>query len=327
MINGKRYHRGVPEAIDKKSALKAENVFKTALLQGRLKEVERRKYIKLNELIAEYLRYSKVNKISYSNDEIYCNHFLSFIGNKGINEIEPNLIEKYKEHRKTNVSNATVNRELNSISKMFSIAVENEWLDENPCFKVKKLRVENKQERFLTEEEEARLLDACILDKAYLRPIIICALHTGMRKGEILNLRWSCVNFTHRYIDVLKTKSGKARKIPLSNTLYQELDSVPKLTEFLFTNPATKKPYYDLKKPFQRLCDKAEITDLRFHDLRHTAATRMVKAGIDLIVVQELLGHHDIKTTMRYSHPVPNRKLDAINALDKQFMPVYSASC
>jgi len=335
MINGKRYHRAVPEASEKKQAAKAEAVFKTALLQGRLKEVERRKYIDLKELISEYLQYSKTNKISYSNDEIYCNHFLNFIGNKDINEITPQHIEKYKNHRQKEsiivvkkdkdgnetkitkyIQNSTINRELNSISKMFSIAVENDWLDENPCFKVKKLRVENKQERFLTKEEETRLFDACILDKAYLRPIIICALHTGMRKAEILNLKWSCVDFTHKYIDVLKTKSGKARKIPISNTLFQELENMPRTSEYVFTNLATKKPYYDLKKPFERLCDKADINDLRFHDLRHTAATRMVSAGIDLVVVQELLGHHDIKTTMRYSHPVPERKLDAINALD-----------
>lgn len=87
-------------------------------------------------------------------------------------------------------------------------------------------------------------------------------------------------------------------------------------TEYVFTNPETQKTYYDLKKPFKRLCDKAKITNLRFHDLRHTVATRMVSSSIDLVVVQELLGHNDIKTTMRYSHPVPQRKLEAVNALD-----------
>jgi len=144
-----------------------------------------------------------------------------------------------------------------------------------------------------------------------------------MRKGEILSLKFSCLNLDTEkpYIDVLKTKSGKARQIALTKTLYSELCEMKEMSDakkadYVFINPITKKPYYDLKKPFNRLCGRADIEDLTFHDLRHTAATKMVSAGIDLVVVQEILGHNDIKTTMRYSHPVPERKFAAINVLD-----------
>jgi len=318
MIRGKRYHKGVPEATCKKDVEKAEIIFKACLLQGKYSLVEDRKYMPLFKLIDEYLKYSKINKISCENDVIYTNHLKNIIGNKDINEITPQIIERYKRIRKEVVQNSTINRELNSISKMFSIAVENKWIDENPCFKVKKLREENRKIRFLTVEEEIKLFKACIEDKAYLKPIIICALHTGMRKSEIIKLKWSCVNLYDEkpYIDILKTKSGKVRKIPMSSILKEELEKLNQDTEYVFINPETQKTYYDLKKPFKRLCDKAGVTNLTFNHLRHTAGTRMVAAGIDLVVVQDILGHSDIKTTMRYSHPVPERKLEAIRALE-----------
>ena len=137
-----------------------------------------------------------------------------------------------------------------------------------------------------------------------------------MRKAEYLRLKWSSVDLEQGYLDILKTKSGKARQIPISKTLRAELEKIEDKTEYVFLNPDTNLPFYDLKKPFERLCAKAGVKGVTCHTLRHTAATRMVNAGIDLVVVQELLGHADIKTTMIYSHPVPERKVQAINALN-----------
>jgi integrase len=151
-----------------------------------------------------------------------------------------------------------------------------------------------------------------------MKPILICALHTGMRKGEILSLKWECVDLEERYITLLKTKSGKKRIIPISNRLFEELDILNqnKLSEYVFVNPETKNPYYDLKRAFNLLCKEANVKNFVFHDIRHTAATRMVAAGIDLAVVREVLGHSDISTTMRYAHPVPEQKKKAIEALN-----------
>ena len=119
-----------------------------------------------------------------------------------------------------------------------------------------------------------------------------------MRRGEILNLEWKNVDLKRKVITLTATKSGKVRKIPISETLCKELNNLNKnkVSEFVFTNPKTNKNFTDIKKSFKSICTDAKIKNLRFHDLRHTAATRMVSVGIDLVVVQEILGHIFIKT-------------------------------
>ena len=128
----------------------------------------------------------------------------------------------------------------------------------------------------------------------------------------------SSIDFGNRYIELLQTKSGKARKIPISDKLMIELYKLKeqKLSEYVFTNPYTRTKYVSIHKGFGEVLKKANIKNFRFHDLRHTAATRMTEMGIDLAVVQEILGHSDVKTTMRYAHPVPERKLKAIEVLN-----------
>ena len=135
-------------------------------------------------------------------------------------------------------------------------------------------------------------------------------------QGEILNLKWNNIDFEYNFIELLDTKSGKSRRIPLSNILKNILERLEKTSEYVFINPKTNKPYTDLKKSFKKVLMNANIENFRFHDLRHTVATRLVEKGIDLVVVQEILGHSKLTTTQRYAHPVPQRKLDAINVLN-----------
>ena len=137
-----------------------------------------------------------------------------------------------------------------------------------------------------------------------------------MRRGEILNLKWSNIDFDYGFIELLDTKSGKARKVPMSVILRDVFDSIDRVSEYVFINPKTKKPYLDLKKSFHKVMELADIQNFRFHDLRHTVATRLVEKGIDLLVVMDILGHSKIETTMRYAHPIPKRKSDAISVLN-----------
>lgn len=137
-----------------------------------------------------------------------------------------------------------------------------------------------------------------------------------MRRGEIFNLKWSNIDFDYGFIELLETKSGKSRKIPLSKTMLELLNNTPRISEFVFVNKDTSYPYTDIKHGFSTVLEKADIQNFRFHDLRHTVATRLVEKGIDLVVVKEILGHSKIDTTMRYAHAVPKRKLEAIEVLN-----------
>lgn len=239
----------------------------------------------------------------------------------------------YKEVEKLCVrSNSTVNRHVEVLSKIFSLCIDNKLLAENPCRAVQDLREENFKIRFLTTEEEKALFSAIeaphksltgniTYPYIHLKPLVICALQTGMRRGEIFNLKWSHIDFKDGFIEVLKTKSGKARKIPISPRLDLLLKDIlaTSTSDYVFINPETNKPYTDIKKSFNTVVKKANIANFRFHDLRHTVATRMVESGADLLVVKEILGHSDIKTTMRYAHPVPENKRRAINYLSNLY--------
>ena len=196
---------------------------------------------------------------------------------------------------------------------MFNLGIDNGLITQNPVSKVKKLQEDNHKIRFLTIEEENRLYKAL---PDFLKPIVTVALQTGMRKGEILNLQWNNIDFEYGFIELLKTKSGKARKIPISDKLWQVLNNQNKNNKYVFINPETGLPYVDIKKSFNKAKEEAGIKDFRFHDLRHTVATRLVEKGIDLLVVMDILGHTNIETTMRYAHPIPKRKQDAISVLN-----------
>ncbi|MCD7878947.1 MAG: site-specific integrase [Candidatus Gastranaerophilales bacterium] len=135
-----------------------------------------------------------------------------------------------------------------------------------------------------------------------------------MRKGEILALKWK--NIDNKYIHILESKSGNSRKIPNSGQLKELLYNIPKDNEYVFYNHQSKTKYTDIKRQFNTAIKNANIDNFRFHDLRHTAATRMVNNGIDLVVVKEILGHADIKTTMRYAHSLEETKIKAINILN-----------
>lgn len=253
----------------------------------------------------------------------------------GKNGIRKKYIYKEIETEKTR-ANSTINRHIEMLSKMFNLCIENNISDTNPCQSIKHLREENYKIRFLTFEEEKRLFNAIEYhytvknkDKndyefypyIHLKNIIICALQTGMRRSEIFTLKWGQIDLKKGFIELLKTKSGKVRKIPISPSLRLILEDMllEKQNDYVFINPETSQPYVDIKKSFSSLLKKAEIENFRFHDLRHTVATRMVEGGADLLVVQEILGHSNIQTTMRYAHPVPERKKNAIDLLSRTY--------
>ncbi len=242
-----------------------------------------------------------------------------FFDAKKLSEISSNDIDDYKHFRLQQVKPATVNRELACLSHLFNLAKrQKRFFGENPVSISKLLPEHNQIERILTKDEEVRLLDS---SPPALQAILLCALHTGMRKNEILSLNWDNVDLNKKLITLehTNTKSKKMRRIPINSTLRkilleQKLKVGSSDFVFLSTKGSPYKRHDSLKQAYTGACRRAKIKGLRFHDLRHTAATRMIESGASIVVVSRILGHADLKTTMRYAHPEDSLK-DAVEAL------------
>lgn len=261
--------------------------------------------------------YSKQNKRSWTRDEISLDHLKEFFKEKHLSEITPELIEKYKLKRTADgVSPATVNRELACLKTLFVKAIEWEKAERNPAAKIKKLRESKPRERILTVEEMRRLLKVASPE---IRPVLIIALNTGMRRGEILGLRWRDVDFVKGFILIEDSKSGRSRKVPMNGLVFETLQAMNREREFVFENPDTRTAVKDVKTAFKGACRRAEIKGIRFHDLRHTAASRMIEAGADLVTVSKILGHATIQMTMRYCHSTPENMRRAVEKLSEVF--------
>jgi integrase len=238
-----------------------------------------------------------------------------------LSEIGPFLVEKYKLSRKVEKAEpATINRELGCLRHMFNMAIKWKKAQGNPVREVKFLKEPEAKDRILSEEEEAKLLEAIRTGhKAkHLEPIIITALNTGMRKGEILNLKWSNVDFKNGFIIVEGTKNGEIRKIPTNKKLTETLEGAKKGSKGEYVFSENGKPYQDVKTAWWTALKNAGIENFTFHGLRHTFGSRLGMKGYDIKTIAELMGHKDIKMTMRYSHPTPEHKRNAVESLCDQ---------
>ena len=156
------------------------------------------------------------------------------------------------------------------------------------------------------------------VEREYLRPLVTVALYAGPRRGELLQLRWSNVDFGLNLINFTETKTNRDRAVPMEPIVREallELSQQHGSAEYVFTNPDTGTRYADVKKSFSASCQEAGITNFTFHDLRHTFGTRLADAGVDVVKIKELMGHASIVTTMRYIHATDQGKRGAITVL------------
>jgi len=290
---------------------------KTDIKRGEFRLPGKRK-IKFEEFAEEYMEYAKVNKRSWDRDEAILKHLVPHFKGMSLSKINPKHVEEYKQNRLEQVKPATVNRELNLFKFMFSLAERWKYANANPVKEVKFLQESQYVMRILNEEEIRRLIEVA---SDRLRPVIILALNTAMRKSEILYLRWTDIDFAGCYIYLKKTKSNVMRKIPMNSIVSSSLKKMKRKNDFVFPGLGEKERFSNIFYSFKQACKKAGIKDMRFHDLRHTAATLMITGGSDLVTVSQLLGHSDIKMTMRYAHPTPENKRNAVNILASIFEP------
>ena len=222
VLNGKRKWESVGRVghVSKADAKKLLALRKTEVLQGKFKTAKKKVIPTFAEFAQEYLEYAKQNKKSWDRDMYSLRKLVPFFGSYKLSEISPILIEKYKLKRKDIVSDRTVNIELVLLKRMFYLGISWNRCESNPMHKVSLFKQAEPKERILTQDEEKKLLDA---SPEHLRPIIITALQTGMRYGEILNLTWDNVDLETGYIRIKESKSGKGRNIPINDTLEKTL--------------------------------------------------------------------------------------------------------
>ncbi len=277
------------------------------------------------ELKEKYMReHSAVHKAQSSHERDFSTFKQLDRGFKGLtlSQITPSKISDYKALRqREGKKTATISKELELLRNALNYAAgEWQWLERNPFERVKIEKPNNKVDRPLTFEEEKRLLDASL---PWLKDIIVFALHTGMRRGEILSLQWEHIDFERKTAILLKTKNKEKRTVPLNETVLRLLRSKRKrgnVSEHIFTSQlGTKRDTANLLRAFRAARTRTGLETLRFHDLRHSFATRLVQSGIDLYVVKELLGHKSINVTARYAHHNPESLRHGVDALDKKF--------
>lgn len=326
-IKGVRYRGSIPEARTKYKAQEAERKIRDEIFEGRYGKAQSRKALK--EFFEEiYLPWAKANKRSWKSDESRIKPILAHFGGKNLTDISPFLVEKYKITRSKSVTKygstrtvAAVNRELALLSRIFTMAIRDRHASKNPVAEVGLFKGEAGRTRYLLPEEEAQLL-AVAANHKQLRLVILIALHTGMRRGEILKLKRKDVDFYRGEIHVTQTKTDEDRTVPMNDTLRLELTShIASLeSEYLFANLKTGKPIASIQRAFEAARLDAGLEDFRFHDLRHTAATRMAEAGVDPFTIAAILGHRDVKTTARYAHATMMAKRRAVTALEGQLV-------
>jgi integrase len=313
-FNGKRVRKKV--GTSKKMADLALNDIELRITKREFLGIAEQKKMLFDKLCDDYLDFSKANKASssYRRDTISIKNLSKCFGTRMISEMTASDLERYKIERSKEVSMATVNRELSCIKHMFNKAVHWGYLTRNPLRDVQDFKEPPGRVRYLTDVEIEILLNSCF---GHIKNIVTVALNTGMRKGEILNLRWQDVDLRNRLIIIRNAKNNESRTIPINETLHDMFRMLIPTTdgEYIFANKEGK-PFGDVRTSFRNALRRAGIKDFRFHDLRHTFASKLVMRGVDIRTVQTLLGHKDIAMTMRYSHLSDSHLKEAVKKLE-----------
>ena len=221
-----------------------------------------------------------------------------------LGDIKPRHIEEFKAARAAVVSDKTVANELAVLSVFFRTAVKMEYLDRNPMDSVERVRPVAKTPRYLTRKEAAALLAA---SPDYERAIWTVLLYTGMRRGEVENLEWEDVDLRRKVLTLRVRrdwlpKGKRSRGVPMHPEVKAALKGLPRRSDRLVFATRNGTPLKHLDRKFKRCVEKAGLRDVTIHTLRHTCASHLVMAGVDLPTVAKILGHRDITTTMRYAH-------------------------
>lgn len=284
-------------------------------------KAEKRAVIRYAALADQHLDYARSYQKSSANVErIMRLHLKPRWGKLRLDEITQPAVAKWlAEKAQEGLAPATVEKVRVTLHRSFELALR--WdmagVTRNPVKGIPRKPINNGRDRYVSAAEAKRLLAACEVSlNPQLKHIVPLLLYTGARVSELLHAQWRHIDLDKRSWLIPTSKTGKARHVPLSQPAVAILKAVPRFKDcpYVVPNPETKLPFVTIKRAWQTARKEAALPDLRIHDLRHSAASFMINAGIDLFAVGKVLGHADHKSTMRYSHLANDTLLAAVEA-------------
>lgn len=320
-----RYKETLAPGISLAAAKERARALVNALLTGTF-ERDRAPSKKLREAFDEYLKWADANRAASADDRRdHANAIVASVGDLALDAITPFHIERFKTERaKAGRAPGTINRHLATLKHFIGLASDWGWLPREKAAALRRVKLAKEppgRVRYLSRDEEGKLLATAEPD---LRTAIFVACLSGMRRAEMVSLRWSNVDLHARVIVLTKTKANRVRRIPINDALHAVLaplrEGAAPESHVLRRNGAPWSPH-TLSILFAETARAAGITNLRLHDLRHDFATRLVRAGKPINVVATLLGHSTLTTTQRYAHVEDSTLRAAVASIASPTLP------
>ncbi len=298
-FNGKLIRRSIGDRV---LAEKTMEEIRRRIDRGGHEEQPRQEKRTFAEMAREY-RVLKADKRSLRRDDSSFLNLVPFFGECYLHTITRVEVEAYKKKRRAEVSGGTVNREIALLRHMFNLAIEQGYVRDNPVHRVKMFpeQLNKRREKVFSEVELRLLMNAAA---SHFRPILIVAIGTGLRKSDILGLRWNQISFEHGVITLFMQKTGEAIEIPMLPMVRDVLWSIKGNagnSPFVFTYHDGER-ILDIQQAYRGALRRSGLADKGywFHDLRRTFATMLYNHGVVLTKIQRLLGHRSVTTTERY---------------------------
>jgi integrase len=303
---------------DRRQAEEALATVRADIVRGEYKLKKKSEACTFKEMAAEYLKEKKYKR-SVGEDRASLKRLLPEFRHRDLQQITAKHIEAYVRKRRNVVTGATINRELALLKCMFNVAIEKGYLESNPAKKIKREKEAPWRYQYIFSESEIqRLMNAAA---PHLRPILLLAFGTGLRKGDILGLSWSNVDLARGTITLFMQKTGESIELPMLPMVKDVLLRMKQAagdSAYVFTNPQSGKKMGSNKTAFNAALRRSGLAGkgYRFHDIRRTFATLLYNHGVSLIKIQRLLGHKSVTTTERYLGVKFEETKQAIMVLD-----------
>ena len=269
----------------------------------------------LADVIDEYLKHNK-SKRSWKDDARHGKRWKERLRGRTLEEITTGELERIRTERVSKIKPATVNREFALLRRVFNVAIRDGKTERNPVAKLGMLKEPSGRVRYLTDEEEKVLMKALATDLDRQRVTVL--LQTGLRKSEFLGLRWKDIDLKAGVLTIPRSKNGETRHVPLTSVVRTIIATLPRplnRSALVFPNSEGKRDLRWPEKIFPAAVADAEIDDFRFHDLRHTFASRLAMENVDLLTIRDLGGWKTLSMVQRYSHLSPGHRRSAIERL------------